>query len=635
MKFFQRMFILLLLSVLVAGCSAAEESSGNENAELTIYTSVYPIQYAAEQIAGDTAIVKTVFPPGADAHTYEPASRDVIEIAESDAFIYMGGNMEAFSGSIADTLESSDVQLIELGQYQELFAGGSHNTKNGDSKSDGESVVIEGVSDHYHTGDSINLTAKVTEDIDFDHFHWFTLDPDEEEWTVMDGMTSDQFESEAEINGQQIKAVLYGEDHEVAAASEPVTVEIDDHHGDGDHEHEDGHDHGDADHDHEGGHDHGDADHQHEDGHDHGDTDHDHEGGHDHEDADHEHENGHDHGDGDHDHEDGHDHGDTDHDHEGGHDHEDADHEHENGHDHGDGDHDHEGGHDHGDADHEVEHHHADDGEERAHDLHVEIDGLFEHYHTGDSIKLTAKLDAAADYDHLHWFILNPEEEEWEIVEGETSAAFEGKAEIDGQQIKAVFYGEEHEIVTESAPVTIVIDDHEGDQNPHIWIDPLRMVQAAEIIRDDLVKMNPAEEELYNENFEVLKKELIKLDEAYSELLSQKENKSIIVSHAAFGFWEERYDINQIAIQGLSSTDEPSQKQLTDIINQSEEHELDYVLFEQNSSNRLSEVIQNEIGADALILHNLEVLTEEDIEEGKDYISLMEHNLEVLDEATK
>nr|WP_307479900.1 zinc ABC transporter substrate-binding protein [Cytobacillus purgationiresistens] len=36
----------------------------------------------------------------------------------------------------------------------------------------------------------------------------------------------------------------------------------------------------------------------------------------------------------------------------------------------------------------------------------------------------------------------------------------------------------------------------------------------------------------------------------------------MIVPHAAFGYWEERYGVKQIAISGLSSEEEPSQKEL-------------------------------------------------------------------------
>ncbi len=161
------------------------------------------------------------------------------------------------------------------------------------------------------------------------------------------------------------------------------------------------------------------------------------------------------------------------------------------------------------------------------------------------------------------------------------------------------------------------------------------MIEISRIIKDEMIALNPDAKADYNANYDALEAELLALDEEFSELLEMKENKHIIVPHAAYGYWEERYGIEQIAISGLSSSQEPSQKQLTEVIDKAEEHNLDYILYEQNSPNRLSEVIQEQIGAEALTIHNLSVLTDEDINNHEDYISLMKYNLEILDQVTK
>lgn len=161
------------------------------------------------------------------------------------------------------------------------------------------------------------------------------------------------------------------------------------------------------------------------------------------------------------------------------------------------------------------------------------------------------------------------------------------------------------------------------------------MIEISRIIKDELIALNPDAEADYNANFEALEAELLALDKEFSELLATKENKYIMVPHAAYGYWEERYGVKQIAISGLSTSQEPSQKQLTEVISQAEEHNLDYILYEQNSPNRLSEVIQEQIGAEDLTIHNLSVLTDEDIKNKEDYISLMRYNLEILDQVTK
>ncbi|TRM13074.1 adhesin [Lentibacillus cibarius] len=176
---------------------------------------------------------------------------------------------------------------------------------------------------------------------------------------------------------------------------------------------------------------------------------------------------------------------------------------------------------------------------------------------------------------------------------------------------------------------------HHHDHNPHIWLDPVRMIDMASIIKDKLIDIDQENKKRFVNNFNRLKNDLLTLDQTFQKTIATKVDKKVLVSHAAYTYWEQRYGIEQIAISGLSSNDEPSQKELVKIIEQAKQSARHYVLFEQNTSDRVSEIIQNEIGAEALTIHNLSVLTEADIKDGENYLSLMQHNLNVLDQATK
>ncbi|KGX84602.1 metal ABC transporter solute-binding protein, Zn/Mn family [Pontibacillus marinus] len=172
--------------------------------------------------------------------------------------------------------------------------------------------------------------------------------------------------------------------------------------------------------------------------------------------------------------------------------------------------------------------------------------------------------------------------------------------------------------------------DH-GDKDPHVWLDPIRAIQLAENIKNELVELKPEAKKDFEQNFEELKATLEELDQEFRQTLETTENNKILVSHAAYGYWEESYGIKQIAISGLSSTNEPSQKELERIIKKSEKYNLKYILFEQNVTPKVAKVIQNQIGAEALQLHNISVLTEEERKENEDYFSLMRKNLDVLE----
>lgn len=173
-------------------------------------------------------------------------------------------------------------------------------------------------------------------------------------------------------------------------------------------------------------------------------------------------------------------------------------------------------------------------------------------------------------------------------------------------------------------------DHAHGDEDPHIWLDPLRAIEMAENIKDALVELNPAAEETFTENFESLRSELEELDQEFIEMSEEVSNNTIVVSHAGYGYWEERYGIHQIGIAGISPTNEPSIQQMQDVIGLMEENDINHVMFEQNIPQNIAQTVQSETGSESLWLHNLETLTEEEIEAGEDYFSLMRSNIETL-----
>lgn len=179
-------------------------------------------------------------------------------------------------------------------------------------------------------------------------------------------------------------------------------------------------------------------------------------------------------------------------------------------------------------------------------------------------------------------------------------------------------------------------DDHDhGDIDPHLWISPTISIKLAQSIQDSLIEQDPANEETYTKNFDALQTELEALDMKFQEMANNVPNKTFFVSHAAFGYLAGAYGLEQVAIAGLNSQDEPSQKELTEIVELAKEKQIKTILFEQNVSSNLAKVIQSEVGAESGILHNLSVLTEEDIQNEETYFTLMEKNLTTLEEALK
>jgi zinc transport system substrate-binding protein len=109
--------VVLLFSMLVAGCSPeGSETSDEQGSQINIYTSIYPLQFFAERIAGKHAEVKSIIPPGADGHTYEPTTKELIQIAESDMLIYNGAGFEGFIEKAKKSLKGQDVQFVNASE---------------------------------------------------------------------------------------------------------------------------------------------------------------------------------------------------------------------------------------------------------------------------------------------------------------------------------------------------------------------------------------------------------------------------------------------------------------------------------------------------------------------------------------
>ena len=179
------------------------------------------------------------------------------------------------------------------------------------------------------------------------------------------------------------------------------------------------------------------------------------------------------------------------------------------------------------------------------------------------------------------------------------------------------------------------VHSEEKEVDPHVWLDPRRAIQLAENIKNLLVEIEPDKKEYFEENYNNLKVELENLDLAFRTMVEDSAKRTFIVAHSAYGYWQDAYGLKQIGVSGLSPSDEPSQKDLEKIIKSAEQTEINFILFEQNVENRVAEVIKNEIGAETLTIYNLESISEEDVDNNEDYISIMEKNIETLGHALK
>ena len=206
-----------------------------------------------------------------------------------------------------------------------------------------------------------------------------------------------------------------------------------------------------------------------------------------------------------------------------------------------------------------------------------------------------------------------------EIVE--TAADIDTGAFLDSQHDHEHDHGEDGES-----------HDHDhGNMDPHIWLSPDLAVQMAEAVKNSLAEYNPESADMYNENFEVLKSDIEGIDEQLLAVTENPVNTDVYISHESIGYLAHQYGFHQIGISGLSNQ-EPSQQELTEIIESIEAQNIPYILYEPNVTSSVTDVIRSETNTEPLYFNNLESLSTDDPEDST-YQSMMNKNIETLDKA--
>ena len=172
-----------------------------------------------------------------------------------------------------------------------------------------------------------------------------------------------------------------------------------------------------------------------------------------------------------------------------------------------------------------------------------------------------------------------------------------------------------------------VTEDGETGTDPHVWLDPPLAEKMVDNITQGYAQADPDNKEYYQANANTLKSKLADLDMEYKQWLSNCQEKNIITSHAAFGYISMTYGLKQVSIAGLSPDAEPSPQQLADIAKFAKDNNVKYIFFESLVSPKLSQTIATEVGAQTLVLNPIEGLTDEELAQGKNYLTVMRDNL--------
>ena len=167
--------------------------------------------------------------------------------------------------------------------------------------------------------------------------------------------------------------------------------------------------------------------------------------------------------------------------------------------------------------------------------------------------------------------------------------------------------------------------DHADEADPHFWLDPNRMVQAANAIEAALEKADPDNASAYQSRLSELVNTLKGIDEDYSSGLATCERTTFVTSHAAFGYLADRYHLTQVSVSGIDPDSEPSPAELAAVKQVVEETGTTTIFTEELVSAETAQALAAETGATTAVLSPMESRPE-----AGDYAAGMNANLEAL-----
>lgn len=178
------------------------------------------------------------------------------------------------------------------------------------------------------------------------------------------------------------------------------------------------------------------------------------------------------------------------------------------------------------------------------------------------------------------------------------------------------------------------------ETDEHIWTSPVNAQKIVEQIAEDLSEADPAHGREYQKNAGKYIKKLQELDEEFRRLTVQAENKYLaFADRFPLRYFVEEYGLDYTAaFAGCSSDTEPSADTITYLTDQVRERKLPMVLKIELTSDKVAKAVAEAAGTSRhpvrvetfYTCHNV---TREQFERGETYLSLMEKNISVLQDA--
>lgn len=166
--------------------------------------------------------------------------------------------------------------------------------------------------------------------------------------------------------------------------------------------------------------------------------------------------------------------------------------------------------------------------------------------------------------------------------------------------------------------------------DPHTWLDPTIAAYQVDAIRDGFIEADPANREAYTANAAAYNEKLAALDREIAEATAKFTSRDFVALHPGWAYFSRRYGIDQAGAVEEFPEQEPSGKQINQIVDTIKRKGIKVIFAEPQISAKAAEVIASEVPGVTVLY--LDPLGNESDPKVSSYIEMMRHNVSVMSE---
>jgi zinc/manganese transport system substrate-binding protein len=145
------------------------------------------------------------------------------------------------------------------------------------------------------------------------------------------------------------------------------------------------------------------------------------------------------------------------------------------------------------------------------------------------------------------------------------------------------------------------LQDERGETDPHWWEDPRNTIRAVAVIRDALIKADPAGRATYERNARTYLRKLEALDREIADCMRRvpADKRKLVTTHDALAYFANRYDVKVVGalIPSLSTQAQPSARDIDQLVDQIRSEGVEAIFPETALNKRLESAVSREAGA--------------------------------------